>query len=447
MLTAATSPFHKIFGDLDIKRWLKLGLTDLANAPGGTSKGTIMYDSLTNTIIHYNGSSWAELSSASGTPIGEHKFTLTADGSSGFSGGSADVITLNTFTDIVASGNLATFDGTDLLITAGSNDVHLEALIYTSGTGNHSGTLYFRDVADPAGTLLGDGVVTNAVSSKGRYGQASDNFPATAVIRAGTTITLNLINALSGQNQVAQEGSYIWVREIVGQSTVVLPDTLQVNQINKVVGKVFDPDAVGSTGVLTVEGDIISANKTASDVLVVTHPAVALDAITHVSVESRGTIGQDNDLFNPVFRRDSETQLTIFAEETTGSPQNIAYNISVRENVPEYNVINTNDLDLTQDDSLLSSTYDPYKVILGKQQGVWYGDAEAIMAGMNKGEVTNPGEFKCGPEVFCQIFEVSDGDLNGDVLIPSGVSTIVDWGRYCNNFRWRCQGPASRLEW
>lgn len=160
--------------------------------------------------------------------IGHHRFVLDAVNSASMSGAVAAVV-FDSFTDTIGAGSIATFDGTDITVTAGVNDVELEALIHTAGTGTHSALTYFRDTADGIGIKLGDGVLTGPVSGRGVYGQGSDNIAATATIPAGTTVTLNVIHGGSANNQRAQIGSYIEVRELVGQQTVIPATDLVTN--------------------------------------------------------------------------------------------------------------------------------------------------------------------------------------------------------------------------
>lgn len=189
------------------------------NGAGGAAMTAVISEQAIATIVPAN--------SLTPTAMAEHKWTAIVDATATLPGVVA-VVAFPAVTDRVAAGNIASFDGTALTVTAGAHDVAVDALLLTTGTGAHSATFWWRATGDGIGVTYGTGANASAVSSQGFYGQGSTNWAARAVIPAGSTETLHLVHGASSNNQTIQRGSYIHVRELRPQSTVqyVVPPDL-----------------------------------------------------------------------------------------------------------------------------------------------------------------------------------------------------------------------------
>jgi hypothetical protein len=105
-------------------------------------------------------------------------------------------------------GNLATFNGTNLVITSGANRrIKVTMFAFTEGIMDYQGDIYFRDITNPIN-------VKELKSSQGVYGQNSSNEPCEIIIDVNTTVTLNIVHTQSQYSQILKQGSFIQVKEI-----------------------------------------------------------------------------------------------------------------------------------------------------------------------------------------------------------------------------------------
>lgn len=208
------------------------------------SLGQTIYNSDTNTDWQWNGTVWQETAAGDQTvttflldrdtlnlqitndvlrkvdlkPLlptekNQTKFVCTVDNLVSVAD-SVSVVNVENYATININSSIATFDGNDIIITSNPKDIEITAIIHTKGDFSINRDFYFRDINDPINVEFGNGSIDNGISSYGTYGLNSGNLPARAIIKSGTTVTLNLINQSSAGNQRIKTGSFIDIKEI-----------------------------------------------------------------------------------------------------------------------------------------------------------------------------------------------------------------------------------------
>ena len=175
---------------------------------------------------------------------------------------------------------------------------------------------------------------------------AGDMVQPAAFVEGGDAEAWNLNNVTATSPTGRTVTSYFDIEEMP-TSTVVMPDALEVEDINAVRAIIDVGDVNAASGALTVISDqavTASASSGASSTTItVNHPSISLDAFISDSIESRGSAGLDNDIDSVVVTRLSETQTSIFIEEAFNVVQNIRVHLQLEENFTQKTVINTTD--------------------------------------------------------------------------------------------------------